>query len=151
MRYLICIVRWSIINIELVEITNSIGTNWKKKKLRFSLSMLQCNRNRELDRYVEGAQKGCTLLRHYYRITSTTTYLASCPCNFVNYIGENHVLVIGGHANLLPLRILSQSNIIPKKRMANAAAWKIGARKRLIVQMAQSILVRTSSQKKTQC
>ncbi len=32
MRYLICIVRWSIISIELVEITNRIGTNWKKWK-----------------------------------------------------------------------------------------------------------------------
>ena len=32
MRYLICMVRWSITNIELVEITKRIGTNWNVRK-----------------------------------------------------------------------------------------------------------------------
>ena len=46
-RYLICMVRWSIINIELVEITNSIGTNWKKKRKSYVFHYP----NRELGRW----------------------------------------------------------------------------------------------------
>ena len=34
-------------------------------------------------------------------------HLATCPCYFVNYVGEYHILVIWGHANFFPLRILS--------------------------------------------
>lgn len=33
--YLICIVLWSMTNMELVEITKRIGTNWKKR-LKFT-------------------------------------------------------------------------------------------------------------------
>lgn len=48
------------------------------------------------------------------------SYLSTWTGNFINNICKNYILVIAFYTHLSPLNILSQSNIITKKRMGNA-------------------------------
>jgi len=96
--YLICIVLWSITNMELVEMTKRIGTNCN-----------QWNRLVILKVFLNEAHKD---------------YLSTRSCYFVNDISKHNILVITLLADFLPLGILSQPNIVTKKRMTYAIKGK---------------------------
>ena len=46
-------------------------------------------------------------------------YLAVGPCDFVDDVGKDHILVVCVAAHLFPLRILTQANVISKEGVAD--------------------------------
>ena len=54
------------------------------------------------------------------RCFATVHYLSPRSSNLVDDVSKDNILIIRVTAHLLPLRILSQPDIITKKRMANA-------------------------------
>ena len=54
------------------------------------------------------------------------THFSSWSCNFVNDVCEDDVLIVRLDANLFPLRVLPQPDVVAEKRMTNAAQVKFG-------------------------
>ena len=46
-------------------------------------------------------------------------YLAVGPCDFVDDVGKDHILVVCVATHLFPLRILTQANVISKEGVAD--------------------------------
>lgn len=52
-------------------------------------------------------------------------YLSTAACNFINYIGENNVLIISFHTQFSPLEVLAQPYIVTKKRMRYTEIFEV--------------------------
>lgn len=83
-------------SIELVEMTNKIGTNCKNGRL----------------------SSECT--KKYEKVSHKNTHLSASTSYLVNDISKDNILVIRFNANLFPLGILSQSHIVAQKWMVDA-------------------------------
>ena len=57
---------------------------------------------------------------HCNVFTLPVFYLAIGPCDFVDDVCKDNILVVCVSAHLLPLGILSQTNIISEERVADA-------------------------------
>ena len=54
------------------------------------------------------------------------SYLSIGPCDFVDDVCEDNILVVCVAAHLLPLRVLSQTNIIAEEGMADTGRGLVG-------------------------
>lgn len=48
-------------------------------------------------------------------------HLSTRSRNLIDDVGEHNILIVVLHANLLPLNVLSQSNVVAEERMRHAA------------------------------
>ena len=63
---------------------------------------------------------------HCNVFTLPVFYLAIGPCDFVDDVCKDNILVVCVAAHFLPLRVLSQSNIVAEEGVADTGGGLVG-------------------------
>ena len=93
---------------------------WNTKSLVCSVSLNSCSMRFQGCAKKSQQKKGFILPFVSCHWSLGYFYLAIGPCDFVDDVCKDNILVVSVSAHLLPLRILSQTNIISEEGVADA-------------------------------